>query len=206
MLGITTYFGVETNRDNSEFPILFPLLPRASALLWFAPSEFLLHLLQPFLVSKRTAFTNASRQRGFLGGGLGSVHPSPPVGTVQSGDAFDGDLQRFGELCLSGAAPRPVAAAFCQVGAQRVSFDITAYGGYMRAVLRRETFVTPLVYRAGADQLSLDQRAADMAYGQPEHESREVAVFAGPEHQMPVVGHDAIGEHPHIRCFEGLDK
>jgi hypothetical protein len=46
--------------------------------------------------------------------------------------------------------------------------------------------------------------ALGVGHGQPAHEGGEVAVLAGPQQQMEVVGHEAVGQQSHVEAGDGL--
>jgi hypothetical protein len=69
-----------------------------------------------------------------------------------------------------------------------------------------ETLVPSLIHVAGAGELAKFHPPAHVRDRQPQHETRQVSVALGPEHQVPVVGHDAEKQHGHWHDLERIDQ
>jgi len=134
----------------------------------------------------------------FLGGGQRRVDAVGPVGGP--GDRPGG---RRGGVLLGGgagseAAPSPVLGPFHQARPQRVALDVTADGVKMLVALHRERLEPSLVQVPRAGGMMVGVPAPGVGHGQPPHEPGEIAVAVGPDHQMEMVGHRAVGEQPHV--------
>jgi len=108
-----------------------------------------------------------------------------------------------------GAAPGPVLGPAVggrphQPGAQRVAFDVTADGEQVLAVLDGEGFVGALVEVASALGVVVGVPPPDVGGGQAVHVPAQVAGVMRPQHQVPVVGHEAVGEQAHGHVRVGL--
>ena len=62
----------------------------------------------------------------------------------------------------------------------------------------------PLIDMPCAHRLPMSVPALGVRQAQPSDERREVAVVARPQHQMPMVGHHAVGQHAHLHPSRGL--
>lgn len=67
----------------------------------------------------------------------------------------------------------------------------------MAVVLDRERIEPALVEVARPGGMAMGMPALGMGHRQPSHESGQVAIASGPEDEVEVVGHDAVGQHPH---------
>ena len=72
----------------------------------------------------------------------------------------------------------------------------------MRIVLNRERLVGALVEVPLADALAMPPPASGVRRGEPLHEGPQLARLPRLEQQMPMVGHEAIGQQPHGMFFE----
>ena len=76
----------------------------------------------------------------------------------------------------------------------------------MLIALHRERFETPLIHRPGPRRPPMRVPALRVRHRQQPHELRQIFITAalGPQHQMPVIRHEAIGQQPHIHPRERL--
>lgn len=58
--------------------------------------------------------------------------------------------------------------------------------------------------RGGGRRCRGGRATAGCGHGTPAHERGQVAILAGPEHEVQVVGHQAVGQQPHVIRYHGL--
>jgi len=113
--------------------------------------------------------------------------------------AVDGRLSRqVGRILQTihpEARPRPVFGGADELGAERVALDVGQDAEQVRVLLNREGAEAALPDVAATAMAAVV--AADVAGEQPLHESAEVAIAAGPEDEVEVIGHQAEGGHAH---------
>src|SRR5260370_29915898 len=63
--------------------------------------------------------------------------------------------------------------------------------------LDRERFETPLIQMTASNILIVGMPSLRVGQRQPMHEIGQLAILAGPQHQVPMVWHQAIGEQAH---------
>jgi hypothetical protein len=63
--------------------------------------------------------------------------------------------------------------------------------------LDRERFETPLIQMTASNILIMRMPSLRMGQRQPMPEIGQLAILAGPQHQVPMVWHQAIGEQAH---------
>lgn len=103
----------------------------------------------------------------------------------------------------SGGAPRSARCPTARLGARWIALDVAADGHQMRVVLDQERLVAALV------EMALAAGAVPglgVALGQPAHEAAKIAIGMRPEHEMPVVGHQAPGEQTHAAALALLGE
>jgi hypothetical protein len=92
-----------------------------------------------------------------------------------------------------------------EFGSQAVSLDITKHGQKVFILLDRKCLEPPLPDMAAASVVAMV--AADVGSHQPLHPPAQVAVRSGSQHQMKVIGHQAIAQDVHgqalARGFQG---
>lgn len=93
--------------------------------------------------------------------------------------------------------PAPVLGSFNQVGPQRVSLDVAADRQEVLVGIDRKRLESSLVERPRAERPMDMVPAHRVRHGQPMHEPRKVAIGLWPEHEMPVVWHQAECQQPH---------
>lgn len=98
----------------------------------------------------------------------------------------------------SQAAPAPILRPPDEAGAQRIAFDVTAERQEMALApsvgLDRKALVCPLIQVPAPGGVAVFVPSADVRHGEALHESAEIAVIARAQHQVPMVGHQAVGE------------
>ena len=161
-------------------------------------------MVEPFVRAVGTSQGDAVFQGGFLFGRLGLIDPLHPIASLAAGQGGQGDLLVGWKPALTGAGPVPCDGTFNQSSAKGISLDIPADGGQVGIVLDGEALVASLIDVPGAHLIAMNEPAANVADAQTHHEAGQVAVVAGPEHQMPVGGHHAVRQHPHGHRLLGL--
>jgi hypothetical protein len=106
------------------------------------------------------------------------------------------------------ARPRPILGTINQAGAQRVTLDVAQHRKQVLVLLDGERLESPQPdVAAGSVVLQL---ATHMRRHQPMHPPAELAVVAGSDDQVEVVGHEAIAEqshgHPTLRGDDWLKR
>ena len=109
--------------------------------------------------------------------------------------------QRVLALPVKEARPRPLFRARTQVGPQRVALDVPAHREKVIVLLDRKRLESPLIEMTGPGGSVVRMPALRVRQSQPTHEPRQVAVCTRPQHQVPVIGHQAIRQHPHVAAF-----
>ena len=96
----------------------------------------------------------------------------------------------------------PFLGAAHQTRTQWIPLDVPDDGQQMVVFLDRECLETPLPNMTAA--LVDFAIAANMDGQEPMHPTAQMAVMFGPKSQMKMVGHQAIGQHPHFDPSAGL--
>ena len=153
--------------------------------------------LYPILLPERAA----AMQAGIDGLDLfdaDAVHPRRPVFRQRHGTVAQHDrLVGFGFGANGQAAPCPIAAAFDRRRPPGVAFDVPQQRQVIAVALDGKAFVTPLIDMSDADGLVGGVPAVGVRGRDPLHKRRQVAVRPRPQHQVPVVAHQAIAAQPH---------
>src|SRR5208337_4868110 len=102
------------------------------------------------------------------------------------------------------AAPAPVFCSLDQVRPQGITLDVAASGEEVLVALDRERFEPALVHVAASPGVPLGVPPLGVGQSQPANESRELSVLPRPDNQVPVIGHDAVGQQPCSRAIDGL--
>lgn len=92
------------------------------------------------------------------------------------------------------AGPGPVGSVADELGAGGVGLDIAAEGEEVNVILHGEAFEAALVEVAAGGVVVMGVVAAGVGDADPANELAEGLVGFGPDDQMPVVGHEAVGE------------
>ena len=104
------------------------------------------------------------------------------------------------------AAVAPVFGAVDEFGAEGIALDVADDFEQVRVALDGEGFVGALVKVAVACGVAVFVPASDVCDGEALHELAELGVGGGLEDQVPVVGHDAVGEELDGDGVEGLGE
>ncbi len=102
------------------------------------------------------------------------------------------------------AAPLPLLGGWHQVGFECVSLNVAANGVEVFVVLYGEEFESTLVDVTAAGSFSMSMPALGMGQGEPAGAFRDFIVLPEPEHQMPVIRHDAITQQSRFISLDCL--
>ena len=103
-------------------------------------------------------------------------------------------------------APTPLVGTLHQPCSQGIAFHVAADSVEVLVILNRERLEPSLVHmpRTGGSLMSVP--TLGMGKRQPAGEPREVFVFSGPDHKVPVVSHQTIAQQSHVELSDGFDK
>jgi hypothetical protein len=76
----------------------------------------------------------------------------------------------------------------------------------MLVLLDRERLIGALVEVTVSHALRQRTALPHVCRRNPAHELSHIRIFAGVEHQVPVIGHDAVGKYAHARQFDALKE
>lgn len=109
-----------------------------------------------------------------------------------------------------GAAPSPMFSAGAEISPQSVPLRVAADRQEVFVLLYRKRLESPLINWAGSRGAAAGVPALTVRHGEPAHVFRKCIVLLRPEQQMPMVRHDALGQHAHFhmppRLLEQADK
>jgi hypothetical protein len=111
-----------------------------------------------------------------------------------------------GVKAMMKAGPGPEFGFGDEVGAEGVAFDVSGDGEEVGVILNGEGFEAALVERAVADGVVAGAPALGVGEGEPLHEGGELAVAMRAQEQVPVAGHDAVGEDFEWGALVGLEE
>ncbi len=94
------------------------------------------------------------------------------------------------------AGPAPVLGPLHQIGAQGVAFDVAHNPVEMLIFLYRETFEAALIDMAASQRMVMSMPTHGMGLREPLREGREFPLPPRPNDEVPMIGHQAIGEQP----------
>ena len=143
-------------------------------------------------------------EAGFLGGGEGGVDAFGPVGWARDGAGVEGGS--FGGTALRKTAPSPVLSLCHESRAEGITLDVPRDREIMGVVLDGKGLKSALIEVSRSGGLVLGVPPLGMGERKPTHEAREVVVGAGPDDQVEVIGHDAVGEEPNGDSLVGLGQ
>ena len=127
-----------------------------------------------------------------------AVHPRRPVFRQRRRPvAQDNRFIGFGFGAEGQTTPGPIAAAFDRLRSPGIALDIPHQRQVITAALNREALVPPLIHMPDADGLVSRMPPVRMRRRHPLHKRRQVPIRPRPQHQMPVVAHQAIAAQPH---------
>jgi len=102
------------------------------------------------------------------------------------------------------ASPRPLLRSPHELGPQSIAFHVAADRVKVLVALHGKRLVSSLVQVAVADAAPMQAPAADVGRGQALHETAQFAILLRPEHEVPVIGHQAPGENPQGHFLDRL--
>lgn len=140
---------------------------------------------------------HALAQRFLLARILRRIPAAQPVARAIQRVGIDPLIVRRSCLQTMKARPAPVFRAAHQPGPQRVALDVPADGEVVDVGLHGKGLVAALIQVPHADAAPIFEPEADVRERESLHERRQVAVVFRPEHQVLVIGHQAIRAHPH---------
>lgn len=103
-------------------------------------------------------------------------------------------------------APGPVLRAFHEAGPEGVTLHAPAHLHQFGRTPNRAGVKAPLVHWALAVRPVKHMPAHGMGAGYPSHEARERIGVGRTQHDVPVIGHDAVGEQAHRIARESLGQ
>jgi hypothetical protein len=107
---------------------------------------------------------------------------------------------------LGKAGPAPFLGLADKVCAERVTLDVATDRQEVFVLLDGKRFVEALIQVTVTDGMAVEVPASDVCGGQALHEAAELGVMAWPEDEMPVIGHQAIGEKAHVQALKRLSQ
>ena len=102
------------------------------------------------------------------------------------------------------ASPTPGFCLGHQVGAERITLHVAAHGQQVLIFLDRKRLEPALVQGPCSRRVIVRMPALRVRHGQPAQVLGQVPVLKRPDHQMPVVGQDTIGQQAHRHEVLGL--
>ena len=100
-------------------------------------------------------------------------------------------------LAMPEPGPVPVLGSFDQVCPQRVSLDVAADRQKVFVGVDQKLFLPSLVERPRAERSMNAVPPHGVRHGDPMHGGRKVAIILRPEHEVPVIRHQAKRQQPH---------
>src|SRR5437764_2318890 len=104
------------------------------------------------------------------------------------------------------AAPSPILRALHKSRAQRISLGVTQHPFQMLVALHEKILEASLVDVPAADEVVRRLPARRVSQAQVSEELRELAVFLGPDNEMPVIAHDVPGEQTRVKTLIRLQQ
>jgi hypothetical protein len=102
------------------------------------------------------------------------------------------------------ARPRPAFGPLHQSGRQGIAFDVAANGEEVFVFFNGKGLKAALVKRPGTAAVVVRVPTHGMRQGQPMQELGQFAVLMGPDNEVEVIGHEAIGQQAHGHFVLGL--
>lgn len=181
-------------------------LPRSA---WFPRCRFQPEcaggLLDPVGATERGAAVAAVAERGEFSFGLDLVDAlDPRVG--QRNRPVGEERQVIGRLVGPDpeTTPRPLFGSFDQPRAERIPLDIAERAVEVLFCFDWKGLEAALVDMPQTDAVVVLLPAGGVGDCQPLHERRELFALLGPEHKVPMIGHQAISEDADWRFVERL--
>ena len=97
-------------------------------------------------------------------------------------------------------------SALAQPGTQGIALHVTAHRPEVLVRLHQERLITPLVHVARPHRVPMGVPALGVRQLQPADERRQIPIFAWPNHEMPMVWQNAVGQQPHLHALHGLPE
>jgi len=146
--------------------------------------------------------TPNGRQLGF---GLRGVHVLQPACVASDGPRCqDRFLTSISMMPSPEAAPPPVLRPANQVRSQGVSLDIAAHGEEMVFRLDRERLEASLIHVAGTATVPMGMPPLRVREGKPSDKPRQFTVGVRPDHEVPMIRHQAPGKKVSAVAFDRL--
>ncbi len=116
------------------------------------------------------------------------------------------DLAGLGHAAMTPpeAGPPPVLGPLDQVGPQGIPLDIAADGQEVLVALHGERLETPLVKMVGPRVMIVCVPAHGVRVREPADEGGQLAVGPRPQHHVPMIGHQAVGQQTDRAALPGL--
>ena len=104
------------------------------------------------------------------------------------------------------ARPEPILCLFDESGPHGIPLHIPHHGVEVALGVDCRRLVPRLVHGAAALRSSPSSEVARMDHRQPPDEQRHLLIRFGPEREMPMVGHQAVGQHSDGRSLQRADQ
>ena len=156
------------------------------------------HLLCPPGTAERLSLRHALANGGQLRICLRRIHPCDPVKRALHGPRAQRDHARA-SAPLPCTPPSPALSSLDQSCTKRIALHIPTDREEVFALFHDIRLEPSLVEMTVTHRMMMGMPALRMHERQPAHEAREIAVLVRPEHQMPMIGHQAIGKYPFAR-------
>lgn len=150
---------------------------------------------------------HAHSERFQLRGSLRAIHARQPIAWPLHGPVTQPRRQLGISLIPPPEArPLPIFRLCDQLRPERVAFDIACDGQEMFIGLGRKGFEAALIDRACPGSAMVGMPALGMRHGDPAEDFRKFPVQPGPEKQMPMIRHEAIGGDADLGVGVGLGE
>ncbi len=103
-------------------------------------------------------------------------------------------------------APTPILGPFHEPRAQGVSLYVATDRQEVGVGLHQKGLESALVEMATAGASPMGMPALGVGERHKAHEGRQIPIVTGPQEQMPMIGHEAIGEQAHGHALAGLGE
>ena len=101
-------------------------------------------------------------------------------------------------------APLPVIRPFHELRSQGISLDVPADREKVFVVLHREGLEAALVEMARPDGAVVRVPPLRVSQRQPSHEFGQIAVASRPQHQVPMIRHQAIRQNSYLHAVQSF--
>jgi len=170
-------------------------------------AEALGHAVHPLFFTERAASLHTHSERFQLRGSLRAIHPRYPVSRSLHRPVTQ-PRRQLGISLIPPPEARPLPAfRLCdQLRSERIAFDIACDGEEMLIGLDRKGFEAALIDRACSGGVVMGMPALRMRDGDPTEDFRKFPVLPGPEEEMPMIRHEAIGGNADLGLGVGLGE